>query len=147
MRILENTGVNLLYNVASGTPYTPTFVFDEVTLANVASVPSGPVNSQYGPWTSSLDVKAERSFRAAGLDIGAFVWVLNVFDTRNAIQVFTSTGAPNSTGFLETATGQGAANDAHNKGKDYVGLYNLAQNDPTNFSNPRLVRFGLRTSF
>ncbi len=147
MHILENTGVNVLYNVSSGTPYTPTFVFDEVTLANVSSLPSGPVNSQYGPWTSTLDAKAERGFHVSGLDLSAFVWVLNIFNTRNPFQVFSSTGAANSTGFLDTSAGAGAAQAAHDKGKDYVGLYDLAQNDPSNYGNPRLVRFGLRTSF
>jgi len=83
----------------------------------------------------------------SGLDLSAFVWVLNIFNTRNPFQVFSSTGAANSTGFLDTSAGAGAAQAAHDKGKDYVGLYDLAQNDPSNYGNPRLVRFGLRTSF
>src|SRR5262249_53385231 len=33
---LERTNVDLLYNIASGTPYTPTNIFDEVTLLAVA---------------------------------------------------------------------------------------------------------------
>jgi len=68
-RILENTGINLLYNVASGTPYTPTKVYNEVTLAAVASEPSGPLNSRYGPWTSNLDLKATRGFHLGSLNM------------------------------------------------------------------------------
>src|SRR5439155_14597705 len=62
IRPLQNTGINILYNLASGTPYTPTAVYNEVTLAAVASQPSGPLNSRYGPWTSSVDVKATKGF-------------------------------------------------------------------------------------
>jgi hypothetical protein len=145
--LLENLGVNALFNVASGTPYTPTDPYNEVTLANVSLLPSGPINSRYGPWTSTLDLKVDREFKLGTFDLNAFVWVLNVLDTRNAIQVYTSTGSPNTTGFLDTGEGQGAVQAAHDKGKDYAGQYQLAQNNPGNYSNPRLVRFGLRTDF
>ncbi len=144
---LEHFGINALFNVASGTPYTPTFVYNEVTLANVSSQPSGAINSEYGPWTSSLDLKAERGFKLGSLDLSAYVLVLNAFDNHNAIQVFTSTGSASTTGFLDTQEGAGSVASAHDKGKDYASLYKLAQNDPSNFSNPRLVRFGVRTSF
>ena len=40
-RVFENTGVNALFNIASGTPYTPTKVYNELTLAAVSSEPSG----------------------------------------------------------------------------------------------------------
>jgi hypothetical protein len=78
----------VLYNVASGTPYTPTFIYDEVTLAAVAGVPSGPLNSRYGPWTNTLDLKASRGFNFTGLNFEAFAWVLNLFDAENAFQVY-----------------------------------------------------------
>jgi outer membrane receptor protein involved in Fe transport len=146
-RLLENLGVNALFNVASGTPYTPTYTYNEVTLANVNLTPSGPINSRYGPWTSTLDLKADRQFKFGAFGVNAFVWVLNVLDTRNAIQVYTSTGAANTTGFLNTSEGQGSVQTAHDSGKDYAGQYQLAQENPINYGNPRLVRFGLRTDF
>ena len=140
---LENAGVNVLYNVASGTPYTPTFVFDEVTLAAVTGVPSGPLNSRYGPWTSNLDLKATKGFGLGGLNFEGFVWVLNLFDVKNPINVFTSTGTANTTGFLNTEDGRTfIAQDPDNER-----FYRLAENSPNLYSNPRLVRFGLRASF
>jgi outer membrane receptor protein involved in Fe transport len=143
--LLENTGINLLYNVASGTPYTPTKVYNEVTLAAVASEPSGPVNSRYGPWTSNLDLKATRSFLLGRLNMEAFVWALNVLDTRNPIAVYTSTGSTESTNWLNTEDGQAfAANTADKSGSQ---LYNIAENNPNLYTNPRLVRFGVRTNF
>lgn len=144
-RVLENTGVNLLYNVASGTPFTPTKVYNEVTLAAVASEPSGPLNSRYGPWTSNLDVKVTRGFRMGTLNMEAFVWGLNVLDAKNPTAVYTSTGSPLSTNWINTEDGQTFV--ANTAAKDGERLYSLAENNPNLYTNPRMVRFGVRTSF
>jgi len=147
MRVFENFGVNLLYNVASGTPYTPTKLYNEVTLAAVALQPNGPLNSRYGPWTSSLDLKATKGFGLAGLNLEGFVWVLNVFDTKNPNTVYTSSGSPFTTNYLASSEGQAFIESANAAGLDGEGLFRLAENNPNLYSNPRLVRFGLRTSF
>ncbi len=143
----EDFGVNVLYNVASGTPYTPTKVYNEVTLAAVSTEPAGPINSRYGPWTNSVDVKATRGFKVGGLDCEAYVWVLNLFDTRNAVAVYGSSGDAANTGWLDTADGQTYLATAADAGYDGRYLYDLAQNNPNNYTNPRLVRFGFRTNF
>jgi hypothetical protein len=146
-RLLENTGINVLYNVASGTPYTPTRLYNEITLAAVSSTPSAPLNSRYGPWTSSFDLKATRSFGMLGLNLEGFVWVLNAFDSKNAQTVYTSSGSANTTNFLASPEGQAFVESANAAGLDGQGLYQLAENNPNLYSNPRLVRFGLRTNF
>jgi len=147
LRPFEDTGVNLLFNMASGTPYTPTQIFNEATLAAVSNLPSGPLNSRYGPGTLNMDLKATRGFRTAGLRIEAYLWVLNVLDQRNPIAVYSSSGSAETTNWLSTNEGQGYLETAASRGVDGEALYRLAENDPTNYSNPRLVRFGLRTSF
>ena len=146
-RLFENVGVNLLYNVASGTPYTPTKVYNEVSLAALSTEPAGPINSRYGPWTSNLDAKATKGFNAAGLKFEAYVWVLNVLDTRNAVQVYGSSGSATSTGWLDTEDGQTYVQTAADAGRNGQLLYELAQNNPNLYTNPRLVRFGFRTNF
>jgi hypothetical protein len=146
-RMFEELGVNLLFNVASGTPYTPTKIFNEVSLAAVSTEPAGPINSRYGPWTSNLDLKATKGFGAAGLRFEAYAWVLNVLDTRNAVQVYGSSGSALSTGWLNTDDGQTYVQTANDAGRDGQFLYDLAQNNPNLYTNPRLVRFGLRTNF
>lgn len=144
-RIFENTGLNALFNVASGTPYTPTKTYNEVTLAAVATEPSAPVNSRYGPWNVTLDIKASRGFVLGNLRVEGFVWGLNVLDNKNPIAVYTSTGSASTTNWLNTEDGRTYV--ANTAGKDGERLYNLAQNNPNLYANPRLVRFGLRTSF
>lgn len=146
-RPLENAGINVLFNVASGTPYTPTQVFNEVTLAAVTNLPSGPLNSRYGPWTINLDLKASRGFQVGAFNLEAYAWVLNLLDNKNAIAVYSSSGAANTTNWLSTNEGQGYLDTAAARGVDGQALYDLAQNNPNLFSNPRLVRLGLRGSF
>ena len=101
---------------------------------------------------SSETAELQAFLTAGGFDVAhvrldAYVWVLNLFDTRNAFTVYTSTGSPLTTGFLNTNDGRAYVVNADSQGKDGAGQYRLAEGDPTLFGNPRLVRFGLRTSF
>jgi outer membrane receptor protein involved in Fe transport len=137
---LQKTGVNLLLNLASGTPYTPTKSYDEVTLAAVTIQPTGPINSRNGPWTYRVDLKADRGFDVGGLNWDAYIWVLNVLNRKNPIAVYTSSGDPEQTGWLSNPASTYTSAEA-------VDRYNLAQKDPRNYDIPRMVRFGLRTSF
>jgi outer membrane receptor protein involved in Fe transport len=143
-RLFSKTGLNLLLTAGSGFPYTPTQTYNEVTLQSVSSIPTGPINSRYGPWTWQLDLKVDRDFKVGFTNLNAFLWIVNVFDRKNPVTVFTSTGLPDETGWLSTPDGQ-AWLDAN--GADAQERYELAQNDPRNFGPPRIVRVGLRTSF
>jgi hypothetical protein len=144
---LGNTDISLLYNVGSGTPYTPTKIYDEVTLAAIQTSPIGPINSRYGPWTQSLDFKASKSFVLSGLNMNAYLWVLNALDAANAINVYTGTGTPFTTGYLNTSDGAQAQQNLAARGIDASQAYALALQNQSLFSFPRTVRFGLRLGF
>ena len=147
-RPLQFLGINVLYNIASGTPYTPTEVYNEITLASVSSQPSGPINSRYGPWTQSLDLKVNRAFPIAGSTrLEAFLWALNVLNARNVYTVYTSSGSAQTTNWLNTNDGRDYLNNAALNGLDGQQQYQLATDNPTFYGNPRLVRFGVRASF
>ena len=96
-KILSNAGLNVLMTAGSGTPYTPVEVYDEVTLAAVSTVPIGPTNSRYGPWTSSIDLKLDKGFKAGTMSIDAYVWVLNLLDRKNSLAVYESSGSAQTT--------------------------------------------------
>ena len=140
--LLSNTGVNAVFNATSGGPFTPRKVFDEVTLANVSAENAGAINELTGPWNIRLDLKADKGFELGGLDLNAFVWVLNVFDKRNAIFVYESSGDALSTTFLDETQGQASYDSA-----DDQALYRLKERNPNNFDVPRLMRFGLKVGF
>lgn len=147
VRWLENTDISVLYNVASGTPYTPTTVFDEVTLAAVSTQPEGPLNSRYGPWTQSLDFKVSRGFEMQGFKFNAFALVVNAFDVDNAVTVYSGTGSANTTSFLNTPDGQTASAGLALKGIDASSAYALALQNQALYGPPRMIRFGLRLGF
>jgi outer membrane receptor protein involved in Fe transport len=147
---LENFGINFVIQAASGTPYTPEQVFNEVTLAAVAPVPAAPRNSSYGPWTLNIDMKAERSFNIGQYRITPYLWVKNLLNRKNVYVVYESTGRPNSTGWLDTPSGQDFVSGFSTP--DATGLngeqkYLLKENNPQNYGNPRMILFGLRMSF
>ena len=142
MRPLERSGINVVVNLASGFPYTPTRAYDAVTLGAVSPQPFGSNNSRNAPWNVRVDLKANKGFNLGGLELSAYIWILNLFDRENVITVYDTSGDAFSTGWL--ATSSGAASYASEEAQ---GLYDLRQNDPTLLDVPRLVRFGLRTSF
>jgi outer membrane receptor protein involved in Fe transport len=140
----ENSGINVLVNIGSGTPYTPVEVYDEVTLAAVSTTPLGSLNSRYGPWTSTVDLKMNKGFGLGGVGFDAYVWVLNLFDTNNQFGVYESSGSAYTTNYLNTPAGKAFLADQGQVGAE---TYELAQSNPDLFGNPRLVRFGLRANF
>jgi outer membrane receptor protein involved in Fe transport len=146
-----NTGLNVTFQASSGFPYTPTEVWNEVTLASNRGPLEGAVNSRYSDWRMQTDLKATKSFWVAGTRMEFSLWIINLFNTENIIGVFQSTGLANSTGWLETAEGQ-AFRDAYDEAHDSSGLtgeqkYRLRENDPNNYDVPRQVRAGLKVSF
>ena len=141
---LSNAGFNMLINIGSGQPYTPTYNWNEVTLAAVSVTPSGPINSRYGPWKFRVDWKLNKGFYFGSTLVDFYIWALNVFNNENATYVYQSTGSPNSTGWLSTPEGEKWLSDNGDIGMD---LYRIAQENPNNYSVPRMVRFGIRTTF
>lgn len=143
----SNMSFNVLYNIASGTPYTATVVYDEVNQLNLFSNPVGPLNDRTGPVQQSLDLKVSKGFNFARLNMSAYIWMLNAFNTENALIVYSGTGSPYTTGYLNTAPGRAAAEKLESYGIDPATAYGLALQNQNLFSIPRTIRFGLRVGF
>jgi outer membrane receptor protein involved in Fe transport len=141
---LENAGVNVLMNAASGTPYTPTKVYNAVTLGAVFPTPTGEINSRYGPWTFSVDLKTGKTMKLGQQNLEVYLWVLNVFNRKNVYAVYTGSGDAETTGYLTTDAGQKFLAD---NGSDAARRYHLAELNPDYFGTPRLWRLGARVSF
>jgi outer membrane receptor protein involved in Fe transport len=148
-RFLEDAGINILFNAASGTPYTPARTFNEITLAAVASEPTGPLNSRYGPWSWTVDAKVSKSLTVARQNLDLYLWVLNIFDRENVIDVYSSSGSSRTTNFLNTPQGEAyLATNADTYGEEEAAnRYRLGELDPNLFGIPRMVRFGAKLSF
>ncbi len=139
--LLENTGVNLIVQAASGTPYTPTAIDNEITLAAYTPRPSGYINSQNLPWTFSIDLKIERTIKLGKYSMVPYVLVRNLLDRKNVLSVYEGTGKADETGWLPTPEGQVFVDQFGDS------EYLVQQYNPKNYSNPRMILLGVRMSF
>lgn len=154
MHPLENFGLNVILQAASGTPYTPMRIYDGVSPnASVQQLPTGSINSANLPWTFVIDLKLERSFKYASYQITPYIWVKNLLNTENVTNVYEGTGQANTSGYLETAEARVRASDpaigstGRTLGEEFAYRYELGQNDPKNYANPRIIYLGVRMSF
>jgi outer membrane receptor protein involved in Fe transport len=146
-RPLADVDLSVLYNIASGTPYTATNITDEVTQLNVSQQPTGSQNEQVSPVTQSLDLKLSKGIKTPVARMSAYLWVLNAFNSKNSLLVYSGTGSANSTGYLDTAAGQATARTLQAEGIDPAMAYALATQGQNLYSIPRSIRFGLRMDF
>ncbi len=124
-------GASLIFKFGSGTPYTP---------ERVSNIGELAYNSALKPATYDLDAYFYKTFRlskVAGLTL--FARVNNVFDTKNALQVYTDSGLPNVSLYEESLI---AANPPQRIAtvQDYY-------TNPTFYSEPRRIEVGTTISF
>ncbi len=118
---------SLIFQYGSGYPYT-----EDVRTSKGLRFENGGTR----PAFFNVDLRVEKSFPVLGVNVNAFLWVYNLLDTRNELNVNASTGRAN----LDIFTYLGGR---------IIGLNTLEQylNDPTSFSAPREVRLGLSLEF
>ncbi len=160
-QVLSETGLNLTFRAGSGTPYTRkkniTPEADFTTAANGRFQLDGQINGSRLPWQYRVDLKVDKHFelktgkkpngeKRRPYSIGVYVQVLNLFDARNIISVYSATGSPTDDGYLSSAAAQ---NDINNKLSvaSYKALYEIADNNQGSYSLPRRIRLGLQLDF
>lgn len=146
MGLLEMTSFSLIYSFSSGRPYTP-LAEQNITPGGGTNLgeTKGYVNSAYGPGSSRLDLKLEKSIKIFGNSvITPYLWVENVFNTENAVGVYRSTGSPYTSGYLSTAAGSALAKS---RGQAYVDDYQSLERNPGNYGIPRLIKLGVKVNF
>jgi hypothetical protein len=96
----ENLGISLLGTFNSGHPYT------KGTGVNIDSdhrtrAPIEPLNSSTTPWVFQLDLRIDKSFAIYDkLKANIYIYVINVLDLQNEINVFLRTGNTKDDGWL-----------------------------------------------
>ncbi len=115
--------VGIVYSFGSGTPYT-----EDITWSNGIRFINGSSKPQY----HNVDLKADKYFEIFGIDLHTYLLVYNVFDIRNEVGVYSSTGR--------------ATNDLNTQyAGDIFGLNTIQDyiNNPQMYSAPRQIRLGL----
>ncbi len=110
--VLSQLGVNLLFTFNSGHPYTlaqPTSLGQNSAWTGGVIAgdtrqrkPAEPMNSSSTPWVYSLDLRLDKTVPIANLDCNFYVYVQNLLNTKNVINVYDQTGNAYDDGFLSS---------------------------------------------
>ena len=153
---LSNTGFSLTVIGGSGVPYTAS--------RNVTSPISGGNNLLKGtysgsrlPWQFRLDLRVDKDIyfkmgkkeegdnqKKAYLNI--YFQILNLLNTKNVINVYPFTGNPDDDGYLSAPEWQRQINSQIDP-QSFRDLYSVKVNNPSNYSSPRMIRFGVIFNF
>ncbi len=113
-QILEGMGLNLLLTFNSGHGYTHIFEPQELGQSDPWNVgvrplidprsrkPAEPLNSSTTPWVFNLDLNLNKVFFIGRINTEVYLRIMNVFDSKQVINVFPSTGTPNDDGWLRS---------------------------------------------
>lgn len=146
--ILERSGLNLLMTFGSGFPFT----IESVSQANIGDsrfqVPLEPIGYSSTPWTFQVDLRVDKTVSLGSLETMFYVYVQNLFNTRNANNAFIRTADPANDGWLGTSQGQQYASSQSDPTL-YQNLYNTVflGDNANNYTNPRQIRFGVKIDY
>lgn len=135
--ILEDLGASLLLTFNSGHPYTR-------YAPQSYGKPAEPLNTSTTPWTFQVDLRVDKTVQLFEyLRATVYLFVINVLNARNILNVYQETGSPDDDGWLsDPRTG---ARFAASYGEPYSDIYRalLEYNRPAT-GPPRQIRLGLR---
>jgi len=155
IQLLEDVGFNFTFLLGSGTPYTRWNTAIPINGGGRSSI-VGQINGSSKPWNFRANLRIDKNIalewgkdesedkKTANLNI--YLQVLNVFNTRNVINVYNFTGASDDDGYLASTQGQNAL-AITNSAAAFSDMYNIRMNAPNNYSLPRQIRIGVLFEF
>ncbi len=123
----EDWMLGLIFGYGSGFPYS-----ESIRVSGGLTFENGGVK----PPTYTLDFRAEKSFALSGVHMNVFMLVYNVLDIKNEYNVNSASGRAN----VDLYTNEAGPIYGLNTLQEYL-------NNPTSFSSPRNVRFGVNLDF
>lgn len=154
--VLENTGLNIVTNIGSGTPYSGFKQAVGSALINPGtSQLEGTLNGSRQPWEYRTDLQIDRNFmlefgkdedkkKAAYLNV--YLRVSNIFNRINVLNVYRATGTPDDDGYLEAAQHQFSIQNQLDE-QSFRDYYRLKVQNPNNLGLPRTIRLGVKFDF
>ncbi len=112
--IFEGLGLSLLLSFNSGHNYTQIFEPAELGQASPWNVgvrplidprsrkPAEPLNASVTPWVFNVDLNVNKMFYIGQTSLEVYFIVLNLFDSKQTINVYPSTGTPQDDGWLRS---------------------------------------------
>ena len=156
INLLENTGLNLVSNVYSGSPYSSqTFITNEGSFSANNSGLSGTTNGSRLPWNYKLDLQLDRTFnimvgkeenKKKATFLNVYVRVTNLLNQQNRINVYRATGNWNDDGYLAAASSQNSIQNQLDE-QSFRDYYTMKIQNAFNISAPRQIRLGVKFDF
>ncbi|HXB41222.1 MAG TPA: TonB-dependent receptor [Bacteroidia bacterium] len=160
-RWLEDVGFNFVSRLGSGTPYTRRYppAPDEEFGQNISQFIYGDLNGSRFPWQFRTDLRVDKNFTLSfgkeeskrTTNLNVYFQILNLFNTKNVINVHNYTGSPTDDGYLASNFGINEINQKYTQGAAYASAfqdqYNAKLNDGRYYSLPRQFRIGLQFDF
>ena len=118
VNLLENTGLNLITNIYSGSPYSgQTFITNDAQSGALVAGLDGTLNGSRLPWSYRLDLQLDKTINISygGKENGdkkkqaflnIYVRVTNLLNQFNLLGVYRATGNWDDDGFLAAAASQ-----------------------------------------
>jgi outer membrane receptor protein involved in Fe transport len=148
---LSNFGVNIVGTFSTGLPYTR-----RVDVAPIYQAFNGflvgELNGETQPSSSLVNLRVDRRFDLGGTNLVAYLWVQNLFDQNNVVDVYSRTGLADDDGWLDSSAGDDVVDAVEATGgataaQSFRDHYRLAARDPFNYGIPRQIRLGVRVDF
>jgi hypothetical protein len=140
--IFANAGVNLQAITVSGRPYTARITPTELGGEGVV----GSINGARKPWNFTLNLRVDKTFDIGkGLGLNVYARVSNLLDRRNVINLYSVTGSPDDSGFLQSSRGFDQIQTIQNSLRDadsYLASYQWVLINPDFYSLPRRIFIG-----
>jgi hypothetical protein len=153
--LLENTGINIVTNIYSGSPYSnQTFITDE-GIGTLNAGLNGTLNGSRLPWNYRLDLQVDRTFNIEfGKDenkkkvtfLNVYIRVVNLFNQFNVLNVYRATGNWDDDGYLAAAASQTSIQNQLDE-QAFRDYYTMKIQNPFNISAPRTIRLGVKFDF
>lgn len=166
--VFDQFGVNLVYRFNSGRRFTKSSgSYGQSSAANSAvdfesdtrsRRPLEPINASTAPWNNYVTLRLDKSFDVyQSLSAMVYFEVLNLFDTKNVLNVYSRTGNANDDGFINNFGDPKLESAINNYGQNFVDFYrdvNIKNGETYRsilglelWDTPRQVRLGLKLQF
>jgi hypothetical protein len=156
LNILENTGLNIVSNIYSGSPYsTQTFITNEGVFSPQNAGLTGTNNGSRLPWSYRLDLQLDRTFnlqfgkeegKKKATFLNVYLRVTNLFNQFNVLNVYRATGNWDDDGYLAAAASQSSIQNQLDE-QAFRDYYTMKIQNPNNISSPRTIRLGVKFDF
>lgn len=146
-QIFANTGLNLQAVAVSGRPYTKNVTPLELDGSQI----SGSLNGARKPWNYTLNLRVDKTISLGSRsNLNIYFRISNLLDTRNIVDVYPATGAPDDDGFLASSRGADQLESIQNSKREveaYLNSYQWRLLNPNYYTLPRRMFLGATLNF